>query len=131
MPSIPSALRELYEWASRQDFLGHDPHDLLTSPLLRRVKSPLLRLAAVQLGRRSPINLHALLRVPRVENPKALALFIMGLLKARERASLDWKAEAEKLGARLLARNTKMAGGAMHSPGNRARISFPQTHRTL
>ena len=102
-PRIQHALRELYRWASEQNFLTHDPHDLLTSPMLRGVKSPFLRLAAVQLGRRSPINLHTLLRVRRAENPKALALFIMGLLQARDGISPDWKTEAEKLAERLLA----------------------------
>jgi hypothetical protein len=109
-PRIRHALRALYRWATKQDFLGHDPHDLLTSPLLRGVKSPFLRLAAVQLGRRSPINLHTLFSVPRAENPKALALFIMGLLRAREAVVPDWKAEAEKLGERLLA-SQHMNGG--------------------
>ena len=110
MQNIQKPLRELYDWASRQDFLGHDPHDLLTSPLLRRVKNSLLRLAAVQLGRRAPINLHTLLRVPQAENPKALALFIMGLLRAREKASPNWIIEAEKLGERLLQSQNENGG---------------------
>ncbi len=118
---VEHALRELYRWAAAQDFLGHDPHDLLTSPLLRRVKKPLARLMAVQLGRRSPVNLHTLFRVPPAENPKALALFIMGLLRVREAASPDWKKEAEKLGARLLA--------SIHTDGGWG-YSFPWQSRT-
>ncbi len=109
-PRIQHALRALYRWANAQNFLGHDPHDLLTSPLLRSVKSPFLRLAAVQLGRRSPINVHTLLRVPRAENPKALALFIMGLLQAQDGISPDWKREAATLAERLLASQHKNGG---------------------
>jgi hypothetical protein len=103
MASIQTALQELYGWATRQDFAGYDPHDLLSSPTLRRIKNPFARLLALQLGRRSAINLHRLLHVPRAENPKALALFIMGLLRARDKAVLNWMEEAERLAKRLLA----------------------------
>jgi hypothetical protein len=102
-PRIQEALRALYGWAKDRDFLGHDPHDLLTAPLLQYVQNPTARLIALQLGRRSIINLHTLLGVPRAENPKALALFIMGLLRAREHITPDWKDDAETLGDRLLA----------------------------
>ncbi len=101
-PHIQPALRALYRWAETQDFTGHDPHDLLTSPMLRGWKNPFARLVAVQLGRRSPVNLHTLLRVPRAENPKALALFIMGLLDARDMASPNWKEDSAKLAERLI-----------------------------
>jgi hypothetical protein len=109
-PHIRHALRALYRWAAAQEFAGHDPHDLLKSPLLRGIRIPLARLAAVQLGRRSVVNLHTLLRVPRVENPKALALFIMGLLKAREEVSPSWEQEARELGERMLASQHKNGG---------------------
>jgi hypothetical protein len=102
-PRIQHPLRALYQWAATQGFLGHDPHDLLNSPLLSNVTSAPTRLVALQVGRRSPINLHTLLRVPKAENPKALALFIMGLLRAHEAVSPDWNKEAEKLSERLLA----------------------------
>lgn len=103
MPDIPSALRELYGWVSRQDFSGHDPHDLLTSPFLRNKQlSPTMRLLAVQLGRKSVVNLHTLLRVPRAENPKALALFIMGLLRAKDEATPEWESDARMLAERLI-----------------------------
>jgi hypothetical protein len=107
---IQRALRELYRWAAVQDFAGHDPHDLLTSAMLRGWKNPFARLVAVQLGRRSPINLHTMLRVPRVENPKALALFVIGLLQARDTASPNWKEDAAKLGERLLASQRENGG---------------------
>ena len=107
---IQHALRALYHWATAQDFLGHDPHDLLNSPLLSNVKSAPMRLIALQVGRRSAINLHTILRVPKTENAKALALFIMGLLRAREAVSPNWKGEAEKLCERLLDSQNKNGG---------------------
>jgi hypothetical protein len=109
-PGLQDALRELYRWAAALDFAGHDPHDLLTSPLLSRMQNPLARLVAVQLGRRSAVNVRALLRVPRAENPKALALFINGLLRARDVATPDWNQEAENLGKRLLGSMNKNGG---------------------
>ncbi len=108
-PRIQEALRTLYRWANDRDFLGHDPHDLLNAPLLQHVHNPTARLIALQLGRRSVINLHTLLSVPHAENPKALALFMMGLLRAREQITPDWKVDAAKIGDRLL--NSQHANG--------------------
>lgn len=111
-----SALRALYRWASVRDFTGHDPHDILTSPVLRGVQSPSARLVALQIGRRSIINLHTILNVPRAENPKALALFIIGLLRARENASSNWKTDAENLGERLLVSMHEDGGWGYYFP---------------
>jgi rhamnogalacturonyl hydrolase YesR len=124
---IQHALRELYRWATVQDFAGHDPHDLLTSPVLRGWKNPLARLVAVQLGRRSPINLHTLLRVPHAENPKALALFVMGLLQARDAVSPNWKEDAAKLGERLLASQHENGGWGYAFPWQ-SRTHFLPAH---
>ncbi len=110
MPSIQSALIDLYGWAKHEDFAGHDPHDLLASPAFRGIRSSsstsverFTRLAALQLGRRSLIDLRTLLRVPRGENPKALALFLTGLLRAKEAVTPEWEPDAAKLANRLLA----------------------------
>ncbi|HET6402794.1 MAG TPA: prenyltransferase/squalene oxidase repeat-containing protein [Candidatus Kapabacteria bacterium] len=116
-PSIQGALAELYEWAKSEDFAGHDPHDILTSPFLRdlgRFKTSssmrLARLVALQLGRRSLLNVRVLLRVPRAENPKALALFLMGLLRAKDAATPEWESDAAQLAGRLLA-SMRESGG--------------------
>jgi|GEM_PF-138432 len=105
--TVQNALAELYKWAKREDFAGHDPHDLLSSPFFRGVRASssmrLARLVALQLGRRSVVDLRSFLRVPRAENPKALALFLMGLLRARNAATPDWKSDAAELAGRLLA----------------------------
>ncbi len=114
--SISEALSRLFAWAKEQDFRGHDPHDLLNSPLFTHARSSkntgegrrsradsFMRLIAVQLGRRSPIDVRSLLNVPRTENPKALALFLTGLLRAKGTATPNWETEAEALGARLIA----------------------------
>ena len=107
--SPSNALVELYEWAKREDFSGHDPHDLLNAPIFRAIRANTdsrvarwLRLFALQLGRRSIIDLRALLQVPRGENPKALALFLTGLLRARNAVTPDWERDAASLAERLV-----------------------------
>ena len=107
---IHDAIRSLFAWAKQQNFMGNDPHDLLTSPFLRGHKNPIARLAAVQLGRRSPIDLRFILRVPKAENAKALSLFITGLLRAKVAITPDWGPEAEALGKRLIASQHKSGG---------------------
>ena len=121
MISIEQAMRELFEWASDRDFKGHDPHDLLSSPLLGRIKSPLARLIALQIERRSALDLHRLFRVPAAENPKALALFLVGLLRAQSAATPAWKERASELGQRLVS--------SMHKDGGWG-YPFPWQSRT-
>ncbi|WP_225569191.1 hypothetical protein [Pseudomonas sp. Y24-6] len=65
-------------------FAGYDPFDSLNSTLLRATplyRSEWVRLAWLQLGKRSPINLRPLMRVPKKRNPKGVGLFISGLLQ--------------------------------------------------
>ena len=62
------------------DLLGYDPYDGLNSPLFNSPRlsgSRLLKMAWIQLCKRSPINLRPLLGIPRVANPKGLALLIL------------------------------------------------------
>ena len=99
---ILAATAKLYRWSESRNFEGHEPHDLLESPAFRGVKFPALRLALVQLGRRSPLDLHSLFRVPTTFNPKAGALFLEGLLRAGESATKDWQQDAGSLAERLI-----------------------------
>jgi hypothetical protein len=121
MITIEQALHNLFEWASERDFAGHDPHDLLSSPILSGIHNSIARLIALQIGRRSAIDLHSLFRVPAAENPKALALFITGLLRAKSSATPDWKERAHELGERLVS--------SMHKDGGWG-YPFPWQSRT-
>jgi hypothetical protein len=100
---IEQSARDLWRWAVSRGFEGHDPHDLLNSPILRvlpRGQAWLprtLRLAALQLGRRLPVNLRPIARVPATRNAKGLALFLRGLLSAKERITEDWHEQADTL----------------------------------
>ena len=70
--------------ASDHNFAGYDPFDSLNSTLLQATplyRNKFVRLAWLQLGKRSPINFRPLLRVPKKRNPKGVGLFISGLLQ--------------------------------------------------
>lgn len=66
----------LEAWMRARDFAGYDPHDLLGSPLVRRLTlgSRWLAVAWTQLGKRSPVQLRPLLGVRPTRNAKALGL---------------------------------------------------------
>jgi hypothetical protein len=58
------------------DFAGWDVFDALTSPVLARLpSSPLVRRVALQVLKRSPVQLRGVLRVPKLQHTKGLALF--------------------------------------------------------
>ena len=58
------------------DFTGWDVYDALTSPLLARVAvTPLMARVALQAVKRSPVQLRGVLRVPKLQHTKGLALF--------------------------------------------------------
>ena len=72
-----------YEYLKKNDFLGWDVFDGLNSKVFRTLpfyRSRLLRLAWIQFFKRSPVNLRRLLLIQKGDNPKALALFISGLV---------------------------------------------------
>jgi hypothetical protein len=101
---LAHSAQKLYGWLRKQDFRGHDPHDLLESPLIPAAlkQSSFLRLAILQVGRRSPIDLHRALRVEPAFNPKGGALIMQALLRAKERVSPAWQADVDHLRRRLL-----------------------------
>jgi hypothetical protein len=75
-----------YEALEANDFRGYDPYDGLNSRIFRNSPcsgSRVLRLAWIQLFKRSPVNLRPLVFVPAGSNPKGLALLIRGLLNLR------------------------------------------------
>lgn len=110
---IANSARALYDWLKEQDFSGHDPHDLLESPFLPSIvkQTSLSRLTFLQAGRRSPLNLHALFKVPRAFNPKGGGLIVQGLLKAKQGIAQNWEADVTTLETRLLKTAVKTAHG--------------------
>jgi rhamnogalacturonyl hydrolase YesR len=87
-------------------FAGYDPFDSLNSRMLQATpfkRSEFVRLAWLQLGKRSPINLRPLLGVPKKRNPKGVGLFIAGLLQDYHRTGdTRYLGEARELADWLL-----------------------------
>jgi hypothetical protein len=81
--NVKPYLDNLMAYVEAADYAGYDPYDALNSPLIRRlgVKSKLVRMAATQLLRRSPINFRPLLGIRKGHNPKGIGLFLWGYVK--------------------------------------------------
>ena len=94
------------------DFAGYDPFDSLNSTLLQATplyRNEWVRLAWLQLGKRSPINLRPLLRVPKKRNPKGVGLFISGLLQDyRRTGAAEYLLQARELAAWLLTQRSDL-----------------------
>lgn len=94
------------------DFTGYDPFDSLNSTLLQATplyRNEWVRLAWLQLGKRSPINLRPLLRVPKKRNPKGVGLFISGLLQDyRRTGAAEYLLQARELAAWLLTQRSDL-----------------------
>jgi hypothetical protein len=75
---------KLLDYCQKNDWSGYDPYDALNSKLLRYLpflNFRVFRIGLTQLLKRSPINIRPLLLIPKMQNPKALALFLMAFIK--------------------------------------------------
>jgi len=106
-PTPEQILRKTIAQARKAAWKGWDPYDALSSPLVRAssFNLPVLRTAWIQLFKRSPVNLRPLTANPKLENPKALALFASA---AWEIAPL-WNREAETIAHEILDRIQRLA----------------------
>jgi hypothetical protein len=115
-PTPQQALAATWGACTRADWTGRDPYDGLMArhpPASWLARSRLGRLALIQLVRRSPLDLRPLLGVPRLRNPKALALGLdaacrLAVLEPWEREA---RAEARRLAADLLRLAVPTPGG--------------------
>ncbi|MDR7098306.1 hypothetical protein J2X04_000653 [Lysobacter niabensis] len=103
----------------REGYAGYDPFDLLNSRLLRRTplyRSSWFRLAWLQLGKRLPVNLRPVLRVPKMRNPKGVALVIDGLLEDYARTGEGaLLGQARELGSWLVEQRSQHEEWADHA----------------
>jgi hypothetical protein len=93
-------------YCGKNNWAGFDPYDALNSRVFNLtpfVKSRVCRIAITQIMKRLPVNLRPLLLVPREQNPKAIALFLMALLKLSKLGLLDQKDLVEAMVERLIA----------------------------
>jgi hypothetical protein len=102
--NIKGATLKLLEYCRANDWAGYDPYDALNSRVFQALpflNFRLFRLALTQFFKRSPINLRPLFLVPKTQNPKALALFIMALIKLDKIGLLKDKTLIDQLADRL------------------------------
>lgn len=81
---VTGPLNDLFDYCRKHNWSGFDPYDGLNSRIFLATplnKSKICRIAMIQLMKRLPINLRPVLLVPRLQNPKAIALFLAALVK--------------------------------------------------
>ncbi len=79
----------LLDYCRKNDWIGYDPYDGLTSRLfgaLPFLHNRIARLGFMQIMKRNPVNLRRILLVPKSQNSKGIALFSSALLKLSNRA---------------------------------------------
>jgi hypothetical protein len=79
-----SVALQLLSYCKANNWEGHDPYDALNSEVFKAMpllNSRIPRLVLTQALKRSPINIRALMRVPKTQNAKAMALFLSALLQ--------------------------------------------------
>jgi len=125
---VTASARKLLAYCQQNDWAGYDPYDALNSRLLGSLPlldSRLPRLVFTQALKRSPLNPRGLLLIPKMQNPKGIALFLSALLRS-PRLATD---QGEDL-AILLTRRLMM----LRSPGIRQwcwGYSFPWQTRSM
>jgi hypothetical protein len=81
---LKSATCKLLDYSQAEGWAGYDPYDALNSRVLEALpflNSRIPRIALTQLLKRSPVNMRSLARIPKTQNPKAVALFLSSFLK--------------------------------------------------
>jgi hypothetical protein len=92
--TIKTVTLKLLAYCQANNWAGYDPYDALNSKLigyLPFLNFRLSRIGLTQFLKRSPLNLRPLLLIPKTENPKAIALFLMSFLKLEKLGLLDNK----------------------------------------
>jgi len=111
----------LLEQCRFDEFAGYDPFDGLNSELFKFIggnRSRVVRVAWLQMHKRSPLNLRPLVAVPKTRNPKGIALFVLGLLERyRLSGNAEELAEAFNLGNWLLTQSVDRSTWSHHAWG--------------
>lgn len=81
------AIRTLLTYCQSNNWAGYDPYDALNSKPFAAF--PVLggripRLVLTQAMKRLPVNLRPLLGIPKTQNPKALGLFLSGIIRLKQ-----------------------------------------------
>lgn len=113
MDDIRVITDKLLNYCLTHNWSGHDPYDALNSGIFKHLgvmNSRVPRLALTQLMKNSPIDFRRLLLVPKTQNPKALALFMMALIKLSALGMLKEEERIGELAERLRILRTEDSG---------------------
>jgi hypothetical protein len=83
---------KLKTYCQTNNWEGYDPYDALNSKIFEYMPFAnfrLSRLALTQILKRSPFNFRQILLIPKTQNPKAIALFLMSFIKLSRLGLLD------------------------------------------
>ncbi|MGZ8906045.1 MAG: hypothetical protein ACXW1U_09995 [Methylobacter sp.] len=128
MENLIFVTKKLIDFCRSDDWAGYDPYDALNSPVfegLHFLNSRIPRLVFTQAMKRSPVNFRALLSIPKTNNPKGLALFLMSFIKLSKRGLLDQENLIPKMIDMLIAHRSQ--NGSYWCWG----YSFPWQTRTI
>ena len=101
-----AAALKLLNYCRANDWAGYDPYDALNSRFFESLPfldSKIPRLVLTQALKRSPVNLRPLLRIPKTQNPKGLALFLNSLLRLSRAGLLKEEGIITTLAEKLVA----------------------------
>jgi hypothetical protein len=125
---IENTVFSLLDYCRKNDWAGYDPYDALNSPLIAGTplaNSKICRLILTQAMKRLPFNLRPLLRVPKKQNPKAIALFLSAFVKLSRRGLTGGADPVGVMAERLVAMRSQ------NTPYWCWGYSFPWQTRTL
>lgn len=103
---LRSTVVSALDYCKRNNWSGFDPYDALNSRVFDAtpfIKSRICRIALTQTLKRLPINIRPLLCVPRVQNPKGIALFLTSVIKLSKLGFDDCTDLVEYMVQRLIA----------------------------
>lgn len=102
---LEQAFLKLKQYCENQNFKGWDPYDGLNSRIFQALplkRSSFLRLAWIQLFKRSPINFRPLMLVDKGYNPKGLGLFLTGYCNLHKIGDEDYSDKIRFLADKIL-----------------------------
>jgi hypothetical protein len=125
---VKTAILKLLDFCRANDWAGYDPYDALNSKVLEALpflNSRVPRIALTQALKRSPFNIRPFLFIPKVQNAKAIALFLAAFVKLSKAEEINLGDLVPRMIDRLI---------ALRSPGVPYwcwGYSFPWQTRTI
>lgn len=101
-----ATILKLLAFCQSNNWAGYDPYDALNSKLVKGLPladSRFARIAFTQILKRSPLNIRPLLLIPKVQNAKALALFLTAFIKLERNRSITEQHLVPEMVERLVA----------------------------